>query len=85
MAAVGVLEEGGEELAAGRHDPPDVVETSQNAYKQDLARTKNVLGRPIEVLNSASQLVAARQDLVRAMIGSSQAQLQLYTALGNQP
>ena len=61
------------------------VETSQSAYTQDLARTKNLVGRPIEVLNSANLLTTARQDLVRAMIGYSQAQLQLYAALGNQP
>jgi outer membrane protein TolC len=61
------------------------VETSQRAYLQDQIRAKNGKGRPLEVLNSASQLTAARQDLVRAMIGYSQAQLQLYTALGNPP
>ena len=60
------------------------VETSQRAYAQDLARAKNPpLGRPIEVLSSASQLAAARQDLIRAIIGYSQAQLQLQAALGN--
>jgi outer membrane protein TolC len=62
------------------------VESSQEAYKEDLTRAKNPpLGRPIEVLNSANQLAAARQDLIRAMIGYSQAQLQLHAALGNPP
>jgi outer membrane protein TolC len=62
------------------------VETSQRAYAQDLTRAKNPpLGLPIEVLNSASQLAAARQDLIRAIIGYSQAQLQLNAALGNSP
>jgi outer membrane protein TolC len=60
------------------------VETSRRAYTQDLTRAKNPpLGLPIEVLNSASQLAAARQDLIRAIIGYSQAQLQLQAALGN--
>lgn len=65
------------------------VQTSQSAYALDLARVKNLVGGknarayPIEVLQSANQLAAARQDLVRAMTGYSQAQLQLYTALGN--
>ena len=59
------------------------VETSQRAYTQDLTRARNGQGRPLEVLSSASQLSAARQSLIRAMIGYSQAQLQLYAALGN--
>ena len=62
------------------------IETSQRAYTQDLTRAKNPpLGLPIEVLSSASQLAAARQDLTRAIIGYSQAQLQLHAALGNPP
>lgn len=61
------------------------LETSQAAYTQDLTRIRNQKGLPIEVLQSANQLIAARLDLVRAMIGYSQAQLQLYTALGNPP
>jgi outer membrane protein TolC len=61
------------------------LETSQRAYTQDLTRIRNQKGLPIEVLQSANQLTAARLDLVRAMIGYSQAQMQLYTALGNPP
>jgi outer membrane protein TolC len=59
------------------------VETSQRAYTEDLTRARNGQGRPLEVLSSASQLSAARQTLIRAMISYSQAQLQLYAALGN--
>jgi outer membrane protein TolC len=61
------------------------VVTSQRAYAQDLQRTRNLFGQPIELLQSANQLSASRQDLIRAMIGYSTAQLQLYTALGNAP
>jgi outer membrane protein TolC len=61
------------------------VETSQRAYRLELTRTKNILGQPIELLHSANQLAVSRQDLVRAMIGYSTAQLQLYAALGNAP
>lgn len=61
------------------------VASAQAAYTQDLTRARNVPGRPIEVLSSANQLAAARQDLVRAMAGYSQAQLQLHAALGNAP
>jgi outer membrane protein TolC len=58
------------------------VQSSQNAYTQDLVRARNGEGRPLEVLNSAALLATARQDLVRAMTGFSQAQLQLLAALG---
>ena len=61
------------------------VETSQSAFTHDLTRAKNLQGRPIELLRSANQLAAARQDLLHAMIAYSQAQLQLFTALGNSP
>jgi outer membrane protein TolC len=61
------------------------VVTSQRAFAQDLTRARNLKALPIEVLSSARQLAAARQDLVRAMIGYSQTQLQLYAALGNPP
>jgi outer membrane protein TolC len=59
------------------------VKTSQSAYEQDLARIRNIKGLPLEVLASANQLLSARQDLIRAMIGYSQAQMRLYAALGN--
>ena len=37
------------------------VETSQRAFQQDLTRAKNLLGQPIEVLDSARLLSAARR------------------------
>jgi outer membrane protein TolC len=61
------------------------VETSRSAYQQELTRARNLQGRPLEVLVSANQLASARQDLVRAMAGYSQAQLQLHVALGSEP
>ncbi|MBI3821210.1 MAG: TolC family protein [Planctomycetes bacterium] len=61
------------------------IESSQRAYNQELVRAKNLQALPIEVLKSANQLADARQDLVRAMVGFSQAQLQLHAALGNAP
>lgn len=56
-----------------------------DAYRQDLQRTRNLQGRPIEVLNSTALLAAARQDLIQAMIGFSQAQVQLLISLGRVP
>jgi outer membrane protein TolC len=52
------------------------------AYEQDLQRTRNLQGRPIEVLNSVNLLNAARQDLISAMAGYSQAQIDLLFATG---
>jgi outer membrane protein TolC len=61
------------------------VETSQRSFSLELTRAKNLLALPIEVLTTVDQLTAARQDLIRAMVGYNQAQLQLYVALGNAP
>jgi outer membrane protein TolC len=52
------------------------VVTAQSAFRQ---------GRPIEVLDSLNLLTAARQDLVAAMAGYSQAQISLFVAIGNAP
>jgi outer membrane protein TolC len=76
-------------LALTRRQELDVarqrIETAQRAYRLDLERSKNLQGRPIEVLNSLNLLNAARQDLVRALIGYNQAQFQLFVALGQPP
>ncbi len=61
------------------------IETSQKAFDEDLRRSRNLEGRPIEVLRSLELLTNARLDLVRTMAAYSQAQLQLYVALGNSP
>lgn len=61
------------------------VETAQQAYRQDLLRTKDQLGKLVEVLSSFNLLVAARQDLVQAMVGYSQAQFELFVAVGSTP
>ena len=61
------------------------IETSQRSFRLEMARAKNLQARPIAVLTSVDQLTRARQDLIGAMIGYSQAQLQLFVALGNPP
>jgi outer membrane protein TolC len=61
------------------------IETAQHAFEQDLKRAKNLEGRPIEVLDSAKLLNAARQDYVGALIGYNRAQLLLFVALGQPP
>jgi outer membrane protein TolC len=76
-------------LAAARRQEMELarkrIDLAQRAYTQDLARIRNREGLPLEVLQSANQLKDARQDLVRSMIGYSQAQLRLFAALGNAP
>jgi outer membrane protein TolC len=76
-------------VSAARRREVDVarqrVETAQRAYRSDLDRSKNLQGRLIEVLNSLNLLNAARQDLIRTMIGHDQAQFQLFVALGRPP
>jgi outer membrane protein TolC len=59
--------------------------TSQAGFREDLNRALALQARPIEVLNSARLLSDARQDYVRAVTEFTQAQLQLYVALGNPP
>ena len=61
------------------------VATAQRAYVLDLTRIGNIQCVPLEVLQSAKQLMDARQGLIRSMIAYSQAQLRLYAALGNTP
>ena len=61
------------------------VGTAQQAFRQDLTRAKNLEGRLIEVLDSFNLLTAARQDLVSTTVAFSQAQFELYVAIGNMP
>ena len=59
--------------------------TAQQGYRQDFERTKNGEGRPIETLTSLRSLSEARQALVTAMSRFSQAQFELYVAIGGMP
>jgi outer membrane protein TolC len=55
---------------------------AQQGYRLDFARTRNLEGRPIEVLNSATTLASARQEMIASIIQFDQAQFQLFVALG---
>jgi len=63
------------------------VQTAEQAFRLDLIRTRNLVEKalPIELLNSANLVTAARQDLIRALIASDQAQFHLFVALGQPP
>ena len=66
-------------LARGR------VRTAAEGFRMDLARVRNLQGRPIEVLNSANLLFAAPLDLIRAVTAFDQGQIRLFVALGQPP
>jgi outer membrane protein TolC len=76
-------------LVAARRRELDIArrrtQTSLGAFQQDMKRAKNLEGRAIEVLDSAKLLNTARQDVIGALIGYNQAQLQLFVALGQPP
>jgi outer membrane protein TolC len=63
------------------------LHTAKEGYglDRDRVRTAPRLGRPIELLNSATLLAAGRQEYVRALIAFDQAQFRLFAALGQPP
>jgi outer membrane protein TolC len=67
------------DLARGR------LKTAADGFRLDLARVRNLQGRPIEVLNSANLLYAARLDLIRAVTAFNVGQIRLFVALGQAP
>ncbi len=61
------------------------LRSARDGFRLDLERARNIEGRPIEVLNSANLLAAARQEMIRALVGYNQAQFRLFVALGQPP
>ncbi len=59
------------------------VAAAEQAYKLDLERAKHLEGRPIELLDSARLLAAARQDAIQAIAGFNQEQYRLLVAVGS--
>jgi outer membrane protein TolC len=59
--------------------------TADLGFKEDLERSRQNLGLPIEVLNSLTLLADARVDLIRALVHYDQAQFSLWVALGSPP
>jgi outer membrane protein TolC len=76
-------------LAADRRGEAETARrrlaSASEAFREDLTRARNLEGRPIEVLNSAGLLRAAREDYVRAVVGYDQAEFRLFVALGQPP
>src|SRR5213078_2256392 len=61
------------------------VQSGQNAFGEDLRRTRNREGLPIEVLDSLRLLARSRTAYLDAIIDYNRAQFELYVALGQPP
>ena len=61
------------------------VQTGAKAYQEDLVRTKNQEGLPIEVLDSLRLLARSRYAYLDAIVDYNRAQFELYVALGQPP
>jgi outer membrane protein TolC len=61
----------------------EAIKEAKIAFQQDLERTRNNEGLPIEVLDSQNLLVRSRMALLNSIIGYNIAQFQLYQSLGN--
>ena len=59
--------------------------SSHAGFHEDLDRSRDNIGRPIEVINSLNLLARARVDLIDAMVRYDQAQFRLWVALGSPP
>ncbi len=73
-AAVGQIEMARRELVSSDH-----------GFHEDLDRSRNNLGHPIEVINNLNLLADARVNLVKALVLYDQAQFRLWVALGSPP
>jgi outer membrane protein TolC len=61
------------------------IDSSRNAFKQDLDRTRNNLGLPIEVLDSLRLLARSRYAYLDAIVDYNRAHFELYVAVGQPP
>jgi outer membrane protein TolC len=61
------------------------AEVSRRGFEQDLVRTRNGVGLPIEVLDSLRLLQRSRLAYLDAIIDYNRAQFELYVALGQPP
>jgi len=61
------------------------VRTGKAGFDEDLNRTRNLVGLPIEVLDSLRLLATSRNAYLDAIIDYNEAQFALYVALGQPP
>jgi outer membrane protein TolC len=61
------------------------LKSAHEGFHEDLERSRQNFGRPIEVINSLNLLAAARANLIDAIVKYDQAQFRLWVALGTPP
>lgn len=61
------------------------IQSSQAAFKQDLVRTRNAKGLPIEVLDSLRLVGRSRYAYLDSIVDYNRSQFELYVALGQPP
>src|SRR5262249_61595760 len=61
------------------------VRSSQDAFREDLTRTRHREGLPIEVLDSLRLLGRSRYAYLDAIVDYNRPQFELYVALGQPP
>ena len=61
------------------------VQSGRRGFQEDLTRTRNREGLPIEVLDSLRLLARSRYTYLDAIVDYNRAQFQLYVALGQPP
>ncbi len=59
--------------------------SAESGLREDTERSRNNLGRPIEVLNSLNLVGGARVNVIAALLRYDQAQFRLFVALGSPP
>jgi outer membrane protein TolC len=61
------------------------LRSAEEGFRLDMQRSRNLEGRPIEVLNSVELLIDARLAAIRAVIAFNQAQIRLFVTIGQTP
>jgi outer membrane protein TolC len=61
------------------------IKSSQSAFKQDLDRTRNGVGLPLEVLDSLRLLARSEYAYLDAIVDYNRAHFELYVSLGQPP
>jgi len=61
------------------------IESSTEAYREDLQRIMGLIGLPLEVVNSLRLLSRSRVAYLNAILDYDRAQFELYVALGKPP
>jgi outer membrane protein TolC len=81
MEALAVARAARHQIAIARQE----LKSSHEGFHEDLERSRQNLGRPIEVINSLNLLARARAHLIDAIVRYDQAQFRLWVALGTPP